>query len=75
MTAIRKILVAVKNPNARRQPAIDKAIRIAKTLGASVEFFHAIADPVFLEVQPLTGHSVTDLSARCSKAGRSGWTS
>jgi universal stress protein E len=61
MTAIRKILVAVKNPDARRQPAIDKAIRIAKTLGASVEFFHAIADPVFLEVQPLTGHSVTEL--------------
>ena len=84
MTAIRKILVAVKNPNARRQPAIDKAIRIAKTLGASVEFFHAIADPVFLEVQPLTGQSVAELkrealeswqmrldklSARASKLG------
>ena len=61
MQSIRKILVAVKNPDARRQPAIDKAIHIAKALGASIEFFHAIADPVFLEVQPLTGHSIAEL--------------
>jgi universal stress protein E len=61
MQAIRKILVAVKNPEARRLPAIDKAIRIARTLGASIEFFHAIADPVFVEVQPLSGHSIADL--------------
>ncbi|HYJ40526.1 MAG TPA: universal stress protein [Steroidobacteraceae bacterium] len=61
MKAIRKILVAVKNPDARRQPAIDKAIRIAKTIGASIEFFHAIAEPVFLEVQPLTGHTIAEL--------------
>ena len=39
MKAIRKILVAVKNPDARRQPGVDKAIRIAKTLGASIELF------------------------------------
>jgi universal stress protein E len=64
MQAIRKILVAVKNPDARRHPAIDKAIRIAKTLGASIEFFHAIADPVFLEVQPLTGQSIAELKRK-----------
>jgi universal stress protein E len=61
MKAIRKMLVAVKNPDARRQPAIDKAIRIAKTLGASIEFFHAIADPVYLEAQPLTGQTIEGL--------------
>lgn len=61
MKAIRKILVAVKNPDSRRQRAIDKAIHIAKALGASIEFFHAIAEPVFLEVQPLTGHSIAEL--------------
>jgi universal stress protein E len=61
MQAICKILVAVKNPDARRQPGADKAIRIAKSLGASIEFFHAIAEPVFLEVQPLTGHSIAEL--------------
>lgn len=61
MHPIRKILVAVKNPHRRRHAVIDKAIRLAKTLGASVEFFHAIAEPVFLEVQPLTGHSLAEI--------------
>jgi universal stress protein E len=61
MQPIRKILIAVKNPDRRRHAVVDKAIRIAKTLGASVEFFHAIAEPVFGEVQPLTGTSLQDL--------------
>ncbi len=61
MEAARKILVAVKNPDARRQPGVEKAIRIAKTLGASVELFHAISTPVFLELQPLTGTTLAEL--------------
>jgi len=61
MSAIRKILVAVKNPDARRQPGVDKAIGIAKSLGASVELFHSITTPVFLELEPLTGHTVTEI--------------
>jgi hypothetical protein len=54
MHPIRKILVAVKNPDRRGHAVIDKAIRFARDVGASIEFFHAIAEPVFLEVQPLT---------------------
>ena len=50
MSAIKKILVAVKNPDARRQPGVDKAIGIARSLGASVELFNAISTPVFLEL-------------------------
>ena len=61
MQPIRKILVAVKNPDGRRQAGVDKAIGIAKSLGASIEFFHAIAEPVFLEVQPLTGNSLAEI--------------
>src|SRR5689334_12764162 len=61
MQPIRKILIAVKNPDRRPHVVIDKAIRLAKTLGASIEFFHAIAEPVFLELQPLTGRSVAEL--------------
>jgi universal stress protein E len=61
MQAIRKILVAIKNPDARHQPGAEKALRIAKTLGATVELFHAISVPVFLELQPLTGRSVAEL--------------
>ncbi len=61
MPNFRKILIAVKNPDARRQPGVDKALHIAKTLGATVELFHAISAPVFLELQPLTGRSVAEL--------------
>jgi universal stress protein E len=61
MKGFRRILVALKDPDARHQPGAEKALRIAKQLGASVEFFHAISAPVLLDVQPLTGHSVAQL--------------
>ncbi|HET9473204.1 MAG TPA: universal stress protein [Steroidobacteraceae bacterium] len=61
MSAIKKILVAVKNPDARRQPGVDKAIGIARSLGASVELFNAISTPIFLELEPLTGRTVTEI--------------
>lgn len=61
MQTIRRILVAVKNADAGRQPGIEKALHIAKSLGADVELFHAISAPVFLGVQPLTGRSLNEL--------------
>jgi len=61
MQPVRKILVAVKNPDHRRHAAADKAIRLAKSLGASVEFYHAISEPVFMEIQPLTGQSLAEI--------------
>ena len=36
MNPIRRILIAVKDPDARRQPGIDKAIRIARQLDAGL---------------------------------------
>jgi universal stress protein E len=61
MHSIRRILVAVKNPDARSQPGVDKAIHLARTLGASVEFFHAISHTVLLEVSPLEGNSLGEI--------------
>ena len=61
MDVIRRVLFAVKNPDSRKQRGIDKAIHIAKRLGASIELFHAISTPVFLDLQPLTGTSLADL--------------
>jgi universal stress protein E len=61
MNPIRRILIAVKNPDERRQPGVDKAIDIARQLGASVELFHAISTPVFLELEPLSGHSLAQI--------------
>jgi hypothetical protein len=61
MQAIRTILVAVKNPDERRQPGIDKALLIARSLGARVELFHAISTPVLMDLQPTNGTSLADL--------------
>ncbi len=55
MKSIHRVLVAVKNPDLRRQPGLEKAIDIARQLGASVELFHALAAPVALETEPLSG--------------------
>lgn len=61
MDPVRRVLVAVKNPDRRSQPGVEKALRIAKRLGASAELFHAISSPVFLQLQPLTGHSIAEI--------------
>jgi len=58
MSTPKHILFAVKDPDSRRYAAVDKVIRIAKSLGASLDFFNAISTPVFLELEPLTGQSL-----------------
>lgn len=70
MSAIRKILVAVKDPNARRQPGVEKAIRIAHTLDASIKLFHALSTPILLDVQPLTGNSLGELKREARDLAR-----
>ena len=57
MTDIRRILFAVRDPDGRRQPGVAKAAALARSLGATLELFHAIASPVFVGIQPLTGTS------------------
>ncbi|MEO8063506.1 MAG: universal stress protein [Pseudomonadota bacterium] len=62
MKPIRRILFAVRNPDAPRQPGIVKAIHIAAGFGASLELFHALSTPVSLEVQPTRkGHALEDV--------------
>src|SRR5690242_11598881 len=62
MKAIRKILVAVKDPEAKRLPALEKAAQLALASGASIELFHAISDPVYADFE-LTEESLRDLEA------------
>jgi universal stress protein E len=47
MRPIRRILVAIKDPSARSNPAIDKGIQLASQFGATLELFHAIATHVY----------------------------
>ena len=60
MQPIRRILVAVKDPNARALPAVHKAAQIAKGLKAQLTLFHDIATPLYAEA--LQGRDV-DLKA------------
>ena len=48
MSAIRRILAAVKDPQARRLPGVRKAARLAAALRAELILFHAIAEPLYV---------------------------
>lgn len=50
MMPLRKILVAVKRLEANSLPAVLKAAQIARAFGADVELFHALSDPVYLDL-------------------------
>jgi universal stress protein E len=52
---IDRILVAIKDPRARHIPTIGKAVQLAQRLGAEICLFHAIADPMYLDIETLNG--------------------
>jgi universal stress protein E len=49
MRAIRRILVAVKDPKAKLLPAVTKAAQLARAFGAELVLFQAIPVPVYLD--------------------------
>jgi universal stress protein E len=49
MPALRRILVAVKDPKSRTLPAVAKAAQLARATGADLELFHAIATPLYVD--------------------------
>jgi universal stress protein E len=50
MRAIRRILVAIKDMEARSLPIVAKAAHLARALGAEMELFHAIDAPLYADV-------------------------
>ena len=61
MFAIRRILVAVKDPWARSLPALGKATQLARALGARVQLFYALSDPLYIDVAEAEGVSLPSL--------------
>ena len=49
MRAIRRILVAVKNPKAKALPAVAKAAQLARAFNAELVLFQAIPVPLYLD--------------------------
>jgi universal stress protein E len=68
MAAIRRILVAIKDPDARSQPTLRKAAQLAHALGAGLQLFHALTEPVYVDAVALAGHSLKGLQARAVKS-------
>lgn len=62
MPTIRRILVAIKNPYARSFPALEKATQLARALNARLELFHAIAAPVYVDLE-LVDEALSDLES------------
>jgi universal stress protein E len=60
MSPIRRILVAIKDPWAR-SPAVDKATQLARALGARVQLFHALSNPLYIDVAELQGVTLSNL--------------
>jgi universal stress protein E len=68
---IRRILVAIKDPRARSQPALAKAAQIARACDAGLELFHDLSNPVFVEAldTPAGLKAVTRDGSRSALAG------
>lgn len=58
MKNLRHILVAIKNPKSRKQPALAKAAQLAGGCGARLTLFHALSTPVYLDAYVLEGQSL-----------------
>src|SRR6185437_6867625 len=61
MSSIRRILLAVKDPWTRSQPALEKTTQLARALGARVQLFHALSNPLYIDVAEAQGVSLSKL--------------
>jgi len=60
MHPIRRILIAVKDPDLKSLPAVAKGAQLAHSLGAEIELFHGIAVPVAAEAYVYTNGGMRD---------------
>jgi universal stress protein E len=70
MQTIRRVLFAVRNPEAGRLAGLAKAIQVARAFGATLELFHAIHVQVFEEVALLQDDTVDKLRERIEEQAR-----
>ena len=61
MAPIRRILVAIKAPWRRSLPEVRKAAQLAHALGARVQLFHALSDPLYIDAAEAGGVMLTNL--------------
>ena len=64
MNPVKKILVAIKDIDAKSMPAVRKAAQLAKANGATLELFHALSDTVLVEALDARRISLKDYEAQ-----------
>jgi len=62
--SIGHVLVAIKDPWARSLPALVKAVQLARALGARLRIFHAITEPVYLNLADRQSRSLARLETQ-----------
>jgi universal stress protein E len=67
MSKIRRVLVAIKDPDARAGAALGKAAQLARALGARLELFHALTWPIYAATDPDFEHLVVEERARVER--------
>ena len=70
MKSIRRILFAVRDPRASQQPGLAKAIQIAQAFDATLELFHTLNDPLFVEFTRPEDNTVDTLRERVEEEAR-----
>lgn len=80
MRPIQRILVAIKDPSAHSLPAVDKAVQLARALGAELELFHSISTHVYTgldlrenQLDELKNVHLAQYRARLEAIGARGW--
>jgi universal stress protein E len=61
MQRIRRILVAVKDPQAKSLPAVLKAAQLARAWDAELELFHGLATTLYTDIFSLQNTSLADM--------------
>jgi universal stress protein E len=61
MPAPKLILVAIKSPALRSQPALRKAAQLALATGAKLELFHAITAPLLVDAFAIEGMTIPEV--------------
>jgi len=68
MSALRRILVSIKDPARGVTPAVSKAAQLARASGARLELFHAITTPLYLDIQVYSDWTLEDTKRELMKA-------
>jgi len=64
MHSVRRILVAVKDPQSKSLPAVMKVAQLARAWGAELELFHGITTTVYTDILRLQNENLMEVESK-----------